>query len=1049
MNSYPSSRRLCRELFAVIVASLVTLAPVHAQVRDYSKGFQEFYKLGFPDAAKAEYVNINVYREYGPDMNMMMGALYELKLAGNGWMLEETPKVKGRFIVGNCRVLEVYDQEALMKERQKKWAEAQKTNTTGQVVMVDPWRDNDGKTLGQWKKVDAKKDIEKILAYLKKRGEKNERFDSMDYSGGYGALFLNAIHFHRRGYTNEANAIVGQLFEAAGDPRKVLVQGMSHLADSRYSGAYDAFLKDGNWETFGKELDTLLAKFATSWKTAPAAKRLADRVNQQLAQPQVPPLVGEGLTDEDKALALELATARLPTPSPYNHYGGSGQLWILPAVAPAFRYPGMPDGKGDTNVVSRIKKRGMKSIPLLLALLKDDTLTRMDMQSVRGNSGYSRSYFSSDGDQLGEEQINQMYESMRRPASRSDIAFFLLQSVLPQKEEQMQRRQEPMGRDELAEECKTWCEANKNKTPLELARLYGQEGNQEQQRAGMQYLVKKGTDADMEAIEKRFLESSNPAMNAGVVQEYVQARGEKAKAFLEKYEARVNEKASAGSDEMFNDKQFKKMAKQQLKYLKNMVTFKPPKELLAEVAAGTKTINEISQGFYQGIAKEKTDDVLTMVLDAALNAKDAATCRDLLYMAAAAGRARGGMEEEVATDGEDGEAAQAPSEPPKLQIAKHADAWKKLLADTRSLSDGIGGGPVTVGDAAATMINTVYGQDERVPYAMRPRTYTALGKRTSGIYRARAEALLAGKKGAELPQFPSLTDITDEQKKAVVEKIMKTAEASLAQTVSALSPNELVALSVSVPKDAKLKAKLVPVANKVQAVSGDVELAADVKELESAKGKAMNKETVDRLLALCRKLTAAGKVVSCTANRLSGLDGIEITVRQTRPQSKEYAALVESGVLGGAEPTADISGTVADSACHGAAVWPMDTPATAEAAKKPAAGEDEKLLDAAVVEAEAQIKADGVKSQSEFWKAVEQFCAGKGNVCGSGMISFFGKPAVKTPPPVGKPKATAESKPVQATTTPAAKAQPAAPVQAPKPAAPTPPAKAPAAGKSN
>jgi DNA-binding transcriptional regulator of glucitol operon len=106
-----------RELRAIAAVFLFALVSVHAQVKDYSRGFQEFYKLGFPDAAKADYVNVSAYRSV-PDMDM--GGLYELRLQGNGWMLEETPKVKGRFIVGTCRVMEIYDQEALMKEQQKK-----------------------------------------------------------------------------------------------------------------------------------------------------------------------------------------------------------------------------------------------------------------------------------------------------------------------------------------------------------------------------------------------------------------------------------------------------------------------------------------------------------------------------------------------------------------------------------------------------------------------------------------------------------------------------------------------------------------------------------------------------------------------------------------------------------------------------------------------------------------------------------------------------------------------------------------------------------------
>lgn len=968
-------------------------ANVTAPVKDYAKGFQQFYKLGLPDAAKAQYVNVSAYSQ---DLQAggYMGGLYELRLAGNGWMLEETPKVRGKFIIGNCQVLEVYDQAAIMKERMKKWQESQKTNQT-QAVEFDVSQEDDGKTAGQWKKADAAKDVAKILTFLKGKSEKSGRYDQLQYSGGYGTLFLGAVHFHRNGFTNEANEIVGLLFQTAGDPRKVIAQAMNQLADSRYNGAYSAFVKQGDWNALGKELDGLLATFAASWKKAPAVKRLADRVRQQLAQTQVPGLPGDGLTDEDKALALELAAAVVPANSAYMGYG-YGELWILPSPVQApRRLQGSSEPKD--NILSRIRKRGMKSVPLLMAMLKDDYLTKIDMRAIGASQQYE-SYGSGD-EEVGDAQVDAMYNTMRRPASRSDIAMFLLSPLLPRKEEEG-RRQEKLGRDELSGECRTWYEANKDKAPLDLARAYFSEGSRQQQQYGMQYLLKKGTETDMAAIEKHFLESPQMFMNSGSVHQYVQTRGEKAKAFLEKYEARLNEQIAAGSNEMFKDEGFKTMARQQMKALKDMISSKPAKELLEEVVAGTKTIAEVSQHLYQGLSREKTD-ALTLILDAAIRAKDPGTTRDLVQMAAYARHVRAQQAEMGSDEGVTGE-GEPPSEPPAskpedLQIAKHADQWKNLLADTRKLDTMGAGSPSTVGDIAAMTIDALYGMQPGQP--IQRNSYTALGQRARGIHRARAEALLAGKKGSDLPQFPSLEDITDELKKAVAEKIMKCADASLETTISALSLNEQAALAAAARKDAKLNLKLAPAANKVRNVSGDATLAAELKDMESAKGKPLDKGATDKLFTLCRKLTAEGKVIRFAATRSSCLDGIDIVLTLIQPQGKEYSAMVQGGVLGGADQVAEVSGTVADSACQAAAVWPLATPPPAGTLQKAApANEDDRQLEAAVAEVETDLKRDSAKEQTDFWKSVEEFCAGKGNVCSTGVIMFFGKPIVKDAP---------------------------------------------------
>ena len=79
---------------------------------------------------------------------------------------------------------------------------------------------------------------------------------------------------------------------------------------------------------------------------------------------------------------------------------------------------------------------------------------------------------------------------------------------------------------------------------------------------------------------------------------------------------------------------------------------------------------------------------------------------------------------------------------------------------------------------------------------------------------------------------------------------------------------------------------------------------------------------------------------------------------------------------------------------HADAMWEPD-PAPAADAKKGDSLED------AAAELDENVKSDVMKGQGAFWKAAEEFCAGKGNPLRRGAIVFRGIPAQKAEEPVG------------------------------------------------
>ena len=111
--------------------------------------------------------------------------------------------------------------------------------------------------------------------------------------------------------------------------------------------------------------------------------------------------------------------------------------------------------------------------------------------------------------------------------------------------------------------------------------------------------------------------------------------------------------------------------------------------------------------------------------------------------------------------------------------------------------------------------------------------------------------------------------------------------------------------------------------------------------------------------------------------------------------------MFDSGVLvAGQAP--DVSGFINDSVGHASATWALPPPAAEPQKDAAAASGDDALLDAAVAQAKADIERDTANDRATFWKAVEDFCAGKGNVCGAGAVLFAGRPFIKEAPPEDK-----------------------------------------------
>ncbi len=1015
---------------------LLCAGAVEAQSKDYSKGFAKFYELGLPKAQNAVYVRLNTYGQpYFPGR----GTQYfgRLQLSGNAWLLKEDKQGKSLFIVGNCRLVEVYDNKALTAERKKKMEEALKKHK-GKPSALRAFRLKqraDDRLGGVWKKADLKKDIAKVKAFLKKMLKKTGDAMSSYYFNDYGSLLLAASQFHAQGHAKEANEIVDAIFTLTKKPRKVILLGLDQLADTQYQAAHKRFTKEGDWKKFHAELAELLSRFPSGWRTGMAVKMLAVQVKTRAQQAEIPAIAGPGLSKADQALALELARK--------SGYTGGGRsydrgLWLLAAPAPAAKGSAEPV---EVHPLDRIKKGGMKSVPLLLALLKDNCLSRTGWQQLEGSSfygmtSYSRAvyrYRGEDEDELTEEKVKQLYDSLARPASRGEIARHLLRAVLLGRESDRFNRA-PEDVDELRENCREWYEGHKDKSMAELARLYLEEGNSEQQSAGLQCLLRVGKDPDMEFVEKYFLGAENVNQHLYEIQQYLQARGEKAKPFADKYRARLKKQIAGSKSAMFrSDERSKASLKRALASLENILSPKPLAGTIEAILSGKKKLESSYELLQQGLAREKRDKALSLILDSALKAKELKLRTELLSLVTWVPRVqRGGrfVPGQMPSPEKSEEAA--------LKIKTHAAQWKQLLADKRLIEHPYSSGKMSLGDSAAFSIETVYGEQGR---SFAYRTYSSLGKRMLGLMRSRAEARLAGKADKELPPFPSADKVSAEQRKKLVAKLMAAAEKDLPALAAKLKMAEHLALAEEAKDNPKLNAKALPAAHRISQVSGQTKSPETLKKFTKMGGKLLTKKMVEELLAFCQGAAKAGRIALCTISRQSCLDGIEINLKEFAPEDKEFKTQLKSrrsgrwGYSSTQERKAMVSGTVNAESLHASASWPVETP-PAKAAQKPAkipvitatdqAKEDDDEVEEDEVEAaEAELEGEwyevegeedddeleedvedyrgtarlehAEKQRDEFWKKLTELLKGSGNVFQPAGIRFSGMPPAKKP----------------------------------------------------
>lgn len=985
-------------------AGVAGAQPTNLPVRDYGPGFQKFYALGLPDVKGATYVTLTLTG--GNDSYDFGGGydLSEIRLKGDAWLLDPARSNQpARLVLGGLSIREVYDREALRKEA------ASRPQPFAPAAGVRGRPPADPRFAGMWQPADLRKDVEATLAGLDVLQADERKRDRLRYSPEtYGQIFFNAAHYHRAGLTNEANRIVQGLFALSDDPRTVILQALNRLADRQYLDAFQAFVRTNDWSRYAADVQTVLDRYPAGWRTAPAVKRLADKLRQQLANPTPPPVTGEGLTAEDAALADELGRGLGAVPSALM-YGYT--LWVLPDEVQRLSL----SEEEARSPVTRLCRRGLQAVPLLLALLDDETLTVGRADRTRSHVYYSSD--SSDG-QMSDEELDRRYNALQRPRTRGEVARTLLLAVLPRKED---TRGEEADNAAVRQEAKGWYEQNRQKSPAELARVYFRDGDNNQRRNVLRVILKAGTPGDIALVETNLLQGlQQERSDESLLTGYVSSRGARAADFVKKVEALLgtarkpappagDATAAPGlfvADEEESDSSDR--TTRLVETLKKLVDAKPLEEVLADVVKSPDTWAVQSEALYQQLRGKPAAEMVALLLKAAART-DNVTLRVNLLQATAMmryfSRATAGA---LNDDDEDAQPGAKPAAT-NATVAADSAAWQVLLADTRNPrqagaeeaeeGEGDDAEGATVAQVAAGVMEQLYGGSNPGEDDCRSDEGALWPEMIRTVHMARARARLAGTAERDLPAFPSASRVPAARRTVFVAELLKADAAALRAAIAALSNDEKLALGEEVEKQPALRAHFLPLLLRIDKVAAAPASLPAPPALRQLEGQPVNSNAVALIMGQCQAACRTGVWMRVTLQHAGGLGGWRLDVAAqsaTNSACSNRLLMAAMQLEEGGERPARLESSVFGAA-YASVTWPV-TNAAAVAGQAPAVAAPAGADDGAAAGLLADLQATGdeePESHEEYDAALAALLRGELSPGERAGVMFETQPAVR------------------------------------------------------
>lgn len=391
------------------------------------------------------------------------------------------------------------------------------------------------------------------------------------------------------------------------------------------------------------------------------------------------------------------------------------------------------------------------------------------MKAAAGG-GYD-SYFngSSDNDAL------QIYQSLKRPMTRGEIAVRLLSLTLPDSNSNLSS----IPPADLATIALNFWKKYKDGKKWDMVNAFFA-GDQDQQRAAISALSESDDPAAHALLEKNILTVASPIEHFNTILEYLRKNPKANPAFIEEYKKTIIAASTAKNDDRHSyfdsDEERKAHFDGMIKKIEVLTNKQTPQDIITEILKGDpKNAETAIESLMEILANEPATEALILLLTNAINAKEASVTIAFLH----------GISQ-LEFEYED--------ELRPIDDAERA-LWKTLMDDKRTHQpadeeDEENEGEnqtATVGETAATIF---YYSAAGEAYHQVQRWAPVLKVSAKELIQSHAKLLVEGK---PIPPWPNAEKVSADRMKEIVKSIDGKTPQEILTFIKTLTPDETAA----------------------------------------------------------------------------------------------------------------------------------------------------------------------------------------------------------------------------------------------------------------
>ncbi|HBJ83134.1 MAG TPA: hypothetical protein DDZ88_04520 [Verrucomicrobiales bacterium] len=721
-----------------------------------------------------------------------------------------------------------------------------------------------------WKNADAAKDAATAAEWLQKEAKKagamqgllsgSDPFGRGDEAGAQfaasqqSALLWAAMLLHTgqdASALSLATAALAGTDEAA--RKQVLDAFFNRLGDQAYGKIMQDFAKHRDWAKLSTALDELVKKFPLGWQRRDAVRVFHHHATERAKLPAAPPLKTKGTlsADDQKTLLDWLKELEAGNQSPFH-------IWTLPPLVLE------EDVESRSNEMETAFPRsvGLAAVPLLAALLADDTLTLVGLDGRGG--GFQQHFFG--GGQDKTERLRNSYQSLQKPPTRAHLAWSVLERVLPQD----LRRSDLADFAEAIPDILAWHASVKDAAPADLALAYIESGQNDE--TVLAHAIATDDPKKLVRLEGAMLEGVN-IWDLNGLEPFVTKLGpQRGPSFLTKVRQKLEGDLSRYQNDASQQERQRKQMESALKRLEAAAKGekKTPdlKALLAVFAAfdpeaedaDQVAIREAYEDFPKATKKLSAPARVETVVNALPDFKSPKFAARMLSFAF---QGDGGKSLEITPE----------ERQPLLEATK--TSWKRLLEAGNGEEDQ---------DERDGMLMRVVGHLEEITQGevnfRALNQFATLGVRGTQVLRERGTALLAGQKPAALPDPAA---IKPEQRQQLLAEWGGKSSEEITRGLATLEIDKVLALNEIVQRGTDLPERFKTHITLIQEVR--LEKVTDAAPWQAWKGKPLDQASVTALAQQLSAYTGTG-MLTVHARRSAPLFGFTLVVSEaTQPGS--------------------------------------------------------------------------------------------------------------------------------------------------------------------